>query len=132
MEERSLPAPPFARREELEGLSAAVAENLEDLAERIGALERVSIAILADLEGLFSSLDEDSELRPGFDNESTSEENTEDVAAELPPEETPEAKAARLRREAADRFERENESRPASADSDFNDITDVPPEGVGV
>jgi hypothetical protein len=130
--EGSMPAPPFARREELEGLSAAVAENLEDLADRLGAVERVTIAILADLENFFDSLDEQAESRPGFDNESTPEENAQYAASELSPEETPEAEAARLRREAADRFERENESRPAGADSDFNDITEVPPEGVNV
>lgn len=44
-------------------------------------------------------------------------------------EETPEEEAARLRREAVEAFEQGNES-PESAARDFNDVTDVPEEGI--
>lgn len=138
----AMPAPPFARREELEGLSAALAGDLEVLADRLASVERVLIAVVADIESIFESVEE-ADADEGFDTVPESSHADQHVAdgsesagegAVLPrtAEESPEEEAARLRSAAVDWIERDNESVVGGAGPDFNDVTDVPPEGRDV
>jgi hypothetical protein len=115
----------YARAEDLEALTDA-------FLARLAVVERAMQSMIEDLDAVIGVVDMMTESDAPEDQEEVEPEG-ERPGVGYPelfdePEESPAEEAARLRREAMEQAERENESEPLP--QDINDITDVPEDGV--
>lgn len=132
-----------ALREEVNDLSQVMDEESD---ARFTVIERALASVITDVEGLVAYLTtegpepSDTEAYMGTKDGGPDDlyygtgdvGGSDDLRVEPRPEESPAEEAARLWHEAIEHVERENESAENPTTRDFNDVVDVPEDGITI